>query len=190
MPVPVPAFASPLPPTPAETLLLEWEARTRPRAPAYARLRPALLAHLNDFYSQLHPDNPINLDPADVRYTLQAATGLGLATAAASGPGRAGQVVQELLAALAAQRSAWPAIDVAVRCLLSILSNPADDLQMDELSEITETLRQHIGPEAELIFGHCLHPAADDTGLRIWLLVGYVAQAPAPCPYPPAPSQR
>ena len=185
MPAPVPAFASPPPPTPAETLLLEWEARTRPHALAYARLRPALLAHLSDFYAQLHPDNPINLDPEDVRYTLQAATGLGLATAAAGGVGRADQVVQELLAALATQRSDWPATDVAVSCLMSILSNPADDLQMDELSEITETLRQHIGPEAELIFGHCLHPAADATGLRIWLLVGYAAPPPHPAPTRP-----
>ena len=97
--------------------------------------------------------------------------------------------MQELLAALAAQRSAWPATDVAVCCIMSILSNPADDLQMDELSEITDTLRLHIGPEAEIIFGHGLHPAADATGLRVWLLVGYAAQAPAPRPYPPAPAQ-
>ena len=90
MPAPVPAPTSPPPPTPAKTLLLEWEAR--PHTPAYALLRPALLAHLSDFYGQLHPDNVINLDPADVRYTLRAATGLGLATAAASGPGRAGRV--------------------------------------------------------------------------------------------------
>ncbi len=173
-------------PTTAAALLTEWEARAQPDPAAYAAQRPALLALLIDFCALLDGPADVNVDREDLRAVLQPATALGLARAAAAGPGRAPRVTQALLAALAAQRIAGH--PQAVTALLSISSPDTAELEMDELTEILQTIQQYLGPDAEMIFGHGSSPAADGTGLRLWLLVGYAAEVPVRLPQPGPPA--
>ena len=168
-----------MPPAPTPAALLQaWEARAQPDPAAYAAQRPALLALLSDFCALLGSQDDINVDLEDLRSVLRPATALGLARATAAGPGRAARATQALLAALAPQRIAGHAH--ARSALLSISSPDDAYLEMDELCEITQTIQDHLGPDAEMIFGHGTYPAAEGAGLHLWLLVGYAAQAPVP----------
>ena len=155
----------------AVALLQAWEARNHPDPAAYAAQRPALLALLTEFCDALEAKADINVDLSDLRSVMQPAAALGLARATAAGPGRAPRAAQALLAALAAQRITGHAR--ALSALLSISSPDNAELEMDELFEITQTVQQHLGPDAEMIFGHGSHPAAEGAGLRLWLVVGY-----------------
>ena len=56
----------------------------------------------------------------------------------------------------------------AKRILLSIISGEEAELQMDELSEITEYIQDEAGEDAEMIFGHGVDP---DLGDRIRVTV-------------------
>jgi cell division protein FtsZ len=56
----------------------------------------------------------------------------------------------------------------AKKILLSIISGVEAELQMDELSEITEYIQEQAGEEAEMIFGHGVDP---DLGDRIRVTV-------------------
>jgi cell division protein FtsZ len=50
----------------------------------------------------------------------------------------------------------------AKKILLSITSGEAAELQMDELSEITDYIQERAGDEAEVIFGHGIAPELED----------------------------
>ena len=160
-------------PTQAAALLQEWETRAQPDPATYARQRPALLDMLTEFYAWLDAKADVNLDIEDLRSVFRAATVLGLARATAAGADRATRAAQELLTALAAQKIAGH--DRPVVVLLNISSPDNAELEMDELLVITQTVQQHLGTDAEMIFGHGLYPAAaDEAGLRLWLLVGFM----------------
>ena len=54
-------------------------------------------------------------------------------------------------------------IQGAKKILLSIISGEQAELQMDELTEITEYIQEQAGDEAEVIFGHGVDPGLDDS---------------------------
>ncbi|MEO7992337.1 MAG: cell division protein FtsZ, partial [Chryseolinea sp.] len=65
----------------------------------------------------------------------------------------------------------------AKRILLSIISGVEAELQMDELTEITEYIQEQAGEDAEMIFGHGVDP---DLGDRIRVTViatGFATEA-------------
>lgn len=168
---------APLPPAAlAEKLLAEWEARLRPvPTPAYQTARAHLLAQLTGFSALLLRPDDINLDADDVRAVLRRATAFRLGHASTTGPNRAARLAPLLAANLqlfppaAAPETLQPMV-----ALLSLQSGPAQELEMDELTEIVETVQQTLlTPEVEMIFGHGISPEAEDAGLLAWLLVGY-----------------
>ena len=167
------------PATLAITLLHEWEAGTRPApTPAYLAARPQALALLAEFSHSLLLDAPINVDAEDVRSVLRRASTIGLGTAVAHGPGRAGRAAALVMAAVQAQQLGPAPAGRAVSSLLCIASGPDCDLAMDELTEITETIQTAFGQDMEMIFGHDIVPALSDSALQVWMLVGYRAGAP------------
>ncbi len=101
----------------------------------------------------------VNVDFQDVRTVMHNAGAAVMGSAETRGENRA---------ILAAQQSlASPLLDNkdimgAKRILLSIISGEEAELQMDELSEITEYIQEQAGDEAEVIFGHGVDPTIGD----------------------------
>ncbi len=93
----------------------------------------------------------VNVDFQDVRTVMLNAGAAVMGSAETRGEGRAIQAAQQALAS--------PLLDNrdimgAKKILLSIISGEEAELQMDELSEITEYIQEQAGDEAEVIFGH------------------------------------
>lgn len=93
----------------------------------------------------------VNVDFQDVRTVMLNAGAAVMGSAETRGEGRATQAAQQALAS--------PLLDNrdimgAKKILLSIISGEEAELQMDELSEITEYIQEQAGDEAEVIFGH------------------------------------
>lgn len=93
----------------------------------------------------------VNVDFQDVRTVMLNAGAAVMGSAETRGEGRAIKAAQQALAS--------PLLDNrdimgAKKILLSIISGEEAELQMDELSTITEYIQQQAGDEAEVIFGH------------------------------------
>ncbi len=93
----------------------------------------------------------VNVDFQDVRTVMLNAGAAVMGSAETSGDSRAIRAAQQALAS--------PLLDNkdimgAKRILLSIISGEQAELQMDELSEITEYIQEQAGDECEVIFGH------------------------------------
>ena len=162
----------------AETLLREWEAQARPTpTPAYRAARADLLARLARFSAQLLRAADLNVDADDARTVLGRATTFRLGAAVAGGSGRASRLTALLTADLAWFPPHVPPADVRpIAALLSLQSGTEHELEMDELSEIVETIQHNLlTPDTEMIFGHGIAHEAGETGLLAWLLVGYEA---------------
>ncbi len=97
----------------------------------------------------------VNVDFQDVRTVMLNAGAAVMGSAETSGEDRAIRAAQQALAS--------PLLDNcdimgAKRILLSIISGEAAELQMDELSSITEYIQDQAGDECEVIFGHGVDP--------------------------------
>jgi cell division protein FtsZ len=93
----------------------------------------------------------VNVDFQDVRTVMLNAGAAVMGSAETSGEDRALRAAQQALAS--------PLLDNkdimgAKRILLSIISGEEAELQMDELSQITEYIQEQSGDECEVIFGH------------------------------------
>lgn len=168
----VPAFAPW--PTPA-ALAAAWEATATPsQLAAQAPYQEAIIAWLTAFHlaTTSPPPHPGNLDMADAATVMREAAAIRAARASTAGPTRAAAAVQQLRAALPPAVGSQP----ARRALLFITSSPATPLEMDELSEITETIHTTLlHDNGEMIFGHDEHAIATGGDLHVWLLLGYQA---------------
>ncbi len=97
----------------------------------------------------------VNVDFQDVRTVMLNAGAAVMGSAETSGEDRALRAAQQALAS--------PLLDNcdimgAKRILLSIISGEEAELQMDELSTITEYIQEQAGDECEVIFGHGVDP--------------------------------
>ena len=93
----------------------------------------------------------VNVDFQDVRTVMHNAGAAVMGSAETRGENRARKAAEGALAS--------PLLDNrdimgAKRILLSIISGEEAELQMDELSEITEYIQGEAGEDAEMIFGH------------------------------------
>jgi cell division protein FtsZ len=119
----------------------------------------------------------VNVDFQDVRTVMLNAGAAVMGSAETRGEDRARKAAEGALAS--------PLLDNrdvmgAQKILLSIISGAEAELQMDELTEITEYIQSQAGDEAEMIFGHGVDP---DLGDRIRVTViatGFHADAKLP----------
>src|SRR6188508_3396035 len=107
----------------------------------------------------------VNVDFQDVRTVMYNAGPAVMGTAETKGEHRALKAAEGALSS--------PLLDNrdimgAKKILLSIISGVEAELQMDELTEITEYIQEQAGEEAEMIFGHGVDP---DLGDRIRVTV-------------------
>lgn len=101
----------------------------------------------------------VNVDFQDVRTVMLNAGAAVMGSAETRGDNRAQKAAEGALAS--------PLLDNrdimgAKRILLSIISGEEAELQMDELTEITEYIQDQAGEEAEMIFGHGVDPELGD----------------------------
>jgi cell division protein FtsZ len=101
----------------------------------------------------------VNVDFQDVRTVMLNAGAAVMGSAETNGEGRAIRAAEQALAS--------PLLDNkdimgAKRILLSIISGEGAELQMDELSQITEYIQEQAGDECEVIFGHGVDESLGD----------------------------
>ncbi|TRX54265.1 cell division protein FtsZ [Fulvivirga sp. M361] len=102
----------------------------------------------------------VNVDFQDVRTVMYNAGAAVMGCSQTKGENRARKAAEEALAS--------PLLDNrdilgAQKILLSIISGEKAELQMDELTEITEYIQDQAGDEAEVIFGHGVDPNLEDS---------------------------
>ncbi len=93
----------------------------------------------------------VNVDFEDVKTVMTKAGAAVMGSGTVEGDGRARRAAE---AALVSPLLNSKEIHGAKKILLSIISGEQAELQMDELSDITEYIQEMTGDEAELIFGH------------------------------------
>src|SRR5687768_12119227 len=101
----------------------------------------------------------VNVDFQDVRTVMHNAGAAVMGSVETRGDNRARKAAEGALAS--------PLLDNrdimgAKRILLSIISGEEAELQMDELSEITQYIQDQAGDDAEMIFGHGVDPELGD----------------------------
>ncbi len=93
----------------------------------------------------------VNVDFEDVKTVMHKAGAAVMGSAKTEGDGRALRAAEEALNSPLLNNT-----DIlgAEKILLSIISGDQAELQMDELTEITDYIQEKAGDEAEVIFGH------------------------------------
>jgi cell division protein FtsZ len=114
----------------------------------------------------------VNVDFQDVRTVMLNAGAAVMGSAETRGENRALKAAEGALAS--------PLLDSrdimgAQRILLSIISGVDAELQMDELTEITEYIQGQAGEEAEMIFGHGVDPDLSDRIRVTVIATGFVS---------------
>lgn len=114
----------------------------------------------------------VNVDFQDVRTVMLNAGAAVMGSAETRGDNRAIKASQQALAS--------PLLDSrdimgAKKILLSIISGEEAELQMDELTTITEYIQQQAGDEAEVIFGHGVDSSMGDRIRVTVIATGFAA---------------
>ena len=101
----------------------------------------------------------VNVDFEDVKTVMHNAGAAVMGSARTEGDGRALRAAEEALNSPLLNNT-----DIlgAEKILLSIISGEQAELQMDELTEITDYIQEKAGDEAEVIFGHGVDESLGD----------------------------
>ncbi len=115
----------------------------------------------------------VNVDFQDVRTVMLNAGAAVMGSSETRGDNRAIKAAQQALAS--------PLLDNkdimgAQKILLSIISGEEAELQMDELTEITEYIQEQAGDEAEVIFGHGVDSGLSDRIRVTVIATGFIAE--------------
>jgi cell division protein FtsZ len=115
----------------------------------------------------------VNVDFQDVRTVMLSAGAAVMGSSETRGDNRAIKAAQQALAS--------PLLDNrdimgAKKILLSIISGEEAELQMDELTTITEYIQGQAGDEAEVIFGHGVDAALGDRIRVTVIATGFVSE--------------
>src|SRR6185295_15447816 len=115
----------------------------------------------------------VNVDFQDVRTVMLNAGAAVMGSAETRGDNRAVKAAQQALAS--------PLLDNrdimgAQKILLSIISGQEAELQMDELTTITEYIQQQAGDEAEVIFGHGVDSMLGDRIRVTVIATGFISE--------------
>lgn len=115
----------------------------------------------------------VNVDFQDVRTVMLNAGAAVMGSAETTGEDRAVRAAQQALASPLLENCD---IMGAKRILLSIMSGEAAELQMDELSTITEYIQEQAGDECEVIFGHGVDEALGNSIRVTVIATGFAGQ--------------
>lgn len=100
----------------------------------------------------------VNVDVDDVRTVMAGAEKATVGSGVGVGQGRAMKAAREAVATALLGNE----IQGAARVLLSIISGPEAELEMEELVEVTDFIQNSTSEQAEVIFGHALDDDLED----------------------------
>lgn len=101
----------------------------------------------------------VNVDFEDVKTVMKDSGAAVMGSSTISGDQRAIRAAEEAISSPLLNSTD---IHGAKKILLSITSGEKAELQMDELSDITNYIQERAGDEAEMIFGHGVDPGLDE----------------------------
>ena len=101
----------------------------------------------------------VNVDFEDVKTVMKNSGAAVMGSATVAGENRASLAAEQAISSPLLNNT-----DIlgAKKILLSITSGEIAELQMDELSEITDYIQERAGDEAEMIFGHGVDPTLEE----------------------------
>jgi cell division protein FtsZ len=122
-----------------------------PMGQAFAKADSVLTTAAKSIAEIITVTSDINVDFEDVKTVMKDSGAAVMGSAITEGENRARRAAEEALNSPLLNNTD---IRGAQRILLSIMSGDQAELEMDELSEITEYIQHKAGEEAEVIFGH------------------------------------
>ena len=108
----------------------------------------------------------VNVDFEDVRTVMMDSGAAVMGSSTTEGENRARRAAEEAIASPLLNNEN---IHGAQKILLSIISGEEAELQMDELTDITEYIQEVAGTDAEVIFGHGVDPELGES-IRVTLI--------------------
>lgn len=108
----------------------------------------------------------VNVDFEDVKTVMKDSGGAVMGSAETSGDSRARRAAEEAINSPLLNNQN---IEGAEKILLSIISGDQAELQMDELTEITDFMQELAGDDAEVIFGHGVDAELGDS-IRVTII--------------------
>lgn len=108
----------------------------------------------------------VNVDFEDVKTVMKDSGGAVMGSAETSGENRAIRAAEEAINSPLLNNQN---IEGAEKILLSIISGDQAELQMDELTEITDFMQELAGEDAEVIFGHGVDTELGDS-IRVTII--------------------
>ena len=108
----------------------------------------------------------VNVDFEDVKTVMKDSGGAVMGSAETSGESRARRAAEEAINSPLLNNQN---IEGADKILLSIISGDQAELQMDELTEITDFMQELAGEDAEVIFGHGVDAELGDS-IRVTII--------------------
>ncbi|WP_420583147.1 cell division protein FtsZ [Reichenbachiella sp.] len=108
----------------------------------------------------------VNVDFEDVKTVMKDSGGAVMGSAETSGDSRARRAAEEAINSPLLNNQN---IEGAEKILLSIISGDQAELQMDELTEITDFMQELAGDDAEVIFGHGVDTELGDS-IRVTII--------------------
>ncbi|GJM30800.1 MAG: hypothetical protein DHS20C17_34350 [Cyclobacteriaceae bacterium] len=108
----------------------------------------------------------VNVDFEDVKTVMSNSGAAVMGSSTTEGENRARRAAEEAIASPLLNNEN---IHGAQKILLSIISGEEAELQMDELTDITEYIQEVAGNDAEVIFGHGVDPELADS-IRVTLI--------------------
>ncbi|OKL40207.1 cell division protein FtsZ [Pontibacter flavimaris] len=116
----------------------------------------------------------VNVDFEDVKTVMKDSGAAVMGSATTEGEGRALRAAEEALSSPLLNNTD---IHGAQKILLSIMSGEQAELEMDELTEITEYIQDKAGQEAEVIFGHGIDSTLGQSIRVTVIATGFAADA-------------
>ena len=122
-----------------------------PMGAAFAKADSVLTTAAKSIAEIITVTSDINVDFEDVKTVMKDSGAAVMGSSITEGENRARRAAEEALSSPLLNNTD---IKGAQRILLSIMSGDQAELEMDELSEITEYIQHKAGEDAEMIFGH------------------------------------
>ncbi len=116
----------------------------------------------------------VNVDFEDVKTVMKDSGAAVMGSAKTSGESRAKRAAEEAINSPLLNNQN---IHGAQKILLSIISGEEAELQMDELSDITDFMQEYAGDDAEVIFGHGVDEELGDS-IRVTVIATGFEQPP------------
>ncbi|MCC2548659.1 cell division protein FtsZ [Hymenobacter sp. BT175] len=116
----------------------------------------------------------VNVDFEDVKTVMKDSGAAVMGSSITEGENRAQRAAEEALTSPLLNNTD---IHGAQKILLSIMSGDQAELEMDELTEITEYIQQKAGQDAEVIFGHGIDPTLGQSIRVTVIATGFAREA-------------